>query len=416
MHGLGLKNLSMLVVAGLGQGDEGGISYFYEKLLDFYNFSYTVVLGLLLQPCMRCKMKPFGQSPKKESYPENKILYIKDFIEEGGKTVGVLGIVYPEQIEVRMDMTYEKVNDANRSEFETMRADFNLERGAILRLPYYKTGENEAVADKIDVFNVLTRNAEETKQKFIFSYASVDLYTPKALRQQREDIRKELKGTVPDDELEFNVDERMLKACQNQRRYDGAVRFYFPSESIVGDLDEVMPAVENYFCDLRFGEVVEEGGLFPREQPGLWLRALNPQGEVLAVYDVSPSMLYHAGGVIPEERITVVHEELLSMLGQFPDAQFNLLPYSKVDISQCPLTVTYNNDEIQAFRHAQGMSYEFKLNDNGERYFEARAMEAVVEFADNGLVNNFFIPGGAKNVAVARLDAKGQENTVMSLP
>lgn len=40
---------------------------------------------------------------------------------------------------------------------------------------------------------------------------------------------------------------------------------------------------------------------------------------------------------------------------------------------------------------------------------ELRAMEAVVEFADNGLVNNFFIPGGAKNVAVARLDAKGQE-------
>lgn len=356
-------------------------------------------------------MKPFGQSPKKEPYPDNKILYLKDFITEGGTTIGVLGIVYPsrEQIEVRMDMTCEKGNDANRSDFEKMRADFNLEPGAILRLPYYTTGENKAVVDKIDVFNVLTRNEKETRQKLSFGYASVDLYTPKALRQQREDIRKELKGTVPDDELVFNVDERMLQACRNQRRYDGAVRLYFPSESIVGDFDDVMPAVKNYFCDLMFGKVVEEGGLFPREQPGLWLRALNFQGEVLAVHEVSPSMLYHAGGVIPEERITVVYEELLSMLGRFPDAQFNLLPYSKVDISQFPLTVTGNNDELKAFRRALDMSYELKLNDDGERYLEARAMEAVVEFADNGLVYSFFVPEGARNVDVARLGDKGQE-------
>lgn len=73
------------------------------------------------------------------------------------------------------------------------------------------------------------------------------------------------------------------------------------------------------------------------------------------------------------------------------------------------MTVTDNNYELKAFRRAQNMSCEYKVDPEGERYIEARAMEAVVEFSNNGMVSSFSVPEGAKNVDVARLDEKGGE-------
>lgn len=372
-------------------------------------------------------MKPFGQTPKKSksrSYPDTKLLHIKQFVMEDGKAVGIIGQAYPsrEQIEVRMDMECEKAKNTGRKDFEALRSGFRLpnrevmkiEPGAVLRLPCHVTGEGQAVTEWI---NVLTRNADETKDKLRFGFASVELYTPKALRQKRDEIRKELKGAVSDEDLEFKVDARMLEVCQNQQRYDGAVRLYEHAAPIKGDFAQAMEGVADYYAKECFKPVTDEltQKQYERAQPGIFIRALDPDGGVVAALDVSPAELYRAQAASVEERTAVVEEKIASILEVFPDAQLNLLPYSRISISKFPLTVTDNNYDLKAFRRAQNMSCEYKVDPEGERYIEARAMEAVVEFSNNGMVSSFSVPEGAKNVDVARLDEKGGEMPVAGM-
>ena len=377
-------------------------------------------------------MKPFGQQNKEKkassNAPANKIetllVRLESFLtEDSGRVVGIVGALYPsrEKIEVRMDMSCDKASNDKRRDFNQYAQGFRfgkdfikMDTGAILRLPCIRTGAGEAEAQWI---NLITRNTEDTQSRFRAGFASVELYTPEPLKQTRREIYKELKDTVPENRLQHEIDERMLETCllSKQQRYHGAVKFYDNKKPILGAQATINTALEVFYAQDRFKAVTDPGTqkVYEREQPGVWIRALNASGEVLAALEVTPTDLFKGKAEEPQERADMAKGKLAQLVQEFPDAQYSMMTYSKIAVSHHSLTVTDPAAyEVKAFRRAQSMSIKEKVEDDGEKYFEARAMEAGCLFAENGMVSSFIVPTGAKNVDVAILNARGEEMPV----
>lgn len=378
-------------------------------------------------------MKPFGQKKEKENasasprqqaqFTEMLLMRLDGFIEEDDKVVGVVGTIYPsrESVEVRMDMNCEKASNEKRRDFNAYAKGFKfskdfiqMELGAILRLPCIRTGEGTADAEWI---NLVTRNAIDTQKRFRAGFAAVELYTPEDLKEKRKEIYRELRGKVAADRLNYEVDERMLEVSPKKPRYYGGVKFYDHKKPITGDLDGVSEAVGKYFALPRFEKYTDPATQkeFEREQPGMWVRALNDKGEVLAVLDISPRELYKNHAESAQERTALAKERIGQMAEEFPDAKFNVMTYSKVAISGISLTPADSFYELKMFRRAQSMSYK-ETEEDGEKYFEDRAMESGCLFADNGMVSSCIVPTGAKNVDVSILNEFGEEMPIAGAP
>ena len=378
-------------------------------------------------------MKPFGQKKEKENasasprqqaqFTEMLLMRLDGFIKEDDKVVGVVGTIYPsrESLEVRMDMNCEKASNPKRRDFNAYAQGFKfgkdfiqMEEGAILRLPCVRTGEGTADAQWI---NLITRNAMDTQSRFRAGFTAVELYTPDNIKEKRKEIYRELQGQVAAERLDYEVDERMLEVCHGQQRYHGGVKFYDHKKPITGDLDGVSKAVDKYFALPRFEKYTDPATQkeFEREQPGMWVRALNDKGEVLAVLDISPRELYKNHASSAEERTALANERIGQMAEEFPDAKFNIMTYSKIAISGISLTVTDNPYQLKMFRRAQSMSFK-ETEEDGEKYFEDRAMESGCLFADNGMVASCVVPSGAKNVDVSILNEFGEEMPIAGAP
>lgn len=378
-------------------------------------------------------MKPFGQKKEKNNasespsqqaqFTEMLLMHLDGFIEENDKVVGVVGTIYPsrEPLEVRMDMNCEKANNPKRRDFNAYAQGFKfgkdfiqMEPGAMLRLPCIRTGEGTANAQWI---NLVTRSKEDTRKRFRAGFTAVELYTPENLKEKRKEIYRELQGQVARERLNYEVDERMLEVSPNQPRYHGGVKFYDHKKPITGGLEGVSEAVGEYFAHPRFEKFMDPASKkeFEREQPGMWVRALNDKGEVLAVLDISPRELYKNNAESVQERTALANERIGQLAEEFPDATFNILTYSKIAISGISLTPADSLYELKMFRRAQNMSYK-ETEEDGEKYFEDRAMEAGCLFAENGMVSSCIVPTGAKNVDVSILNEFGEEMPIAGAP
>lgn len=355
---------------------------------------------------------------KKAARAVTKIVSVSDFIQdESGKAVGIKGVSFPDKAEVEIMLSTSGANAENskRRDFEAYRKGFKapngsrvaIEPGAVLRLNCKETGENSFETEWI---NVLAGNRESSQQALRFGYCAVELFTPEPVKETYREVAAGLKAGNPD-VSKYEIENALLEKIKGERRYNGNVLLYHPAQTMETGAASLKETLTGYYGSAKFAKVTSENSdrTYEPVSPGVVIRALNGDGEVLAAMDVTGAMLYKAKADSPEERAAYA-ASLTDQLGIGDAASYSLLPYDRIRISEYSLTVEDNTVAgIKSFARAQGMSFEKVTDESGETGYENRAMQAVVKSAGNGMISELAVPAGSRTVDVALLARDGTE-------
>lgn len=363
-------------------------------------------------------MRNNSGNAKKPARAVTKIVSVSDFIQdESGKAVGIRGVSFPDKTEVEIILSTSGANaeNAKRRDFEAYRKGFKapngsrvaIEPGAVLRLNCKETGENSFETEWI---NVLAGNRESSKQALRFGYCAVELYTPEPVKEIYREVAATLKAETPD-VSKYDIENALLEKIKGERRYNGNVLLYHPGQIMEAEAASLCETLAGYYGSGKFAKVTSENSdkTYEPVSPGVVIRALNADGEVLAAMDVTGAMLYKAKAETPTERAAYA-ASLTDQLGFGDAASYSLLPYDKIRISEYSLTVEDNTiTGIKSFARAQSMSFEKVTDESGETGYENRAMQAVVKSAGNGMISELALPDGARSVDIALLAKDGSE-------
>jgi len=375
---------------------------------------------------MGIKPKNHGDPKKSAAAPRQqfmtKIVSVDEFVLDGaGKAVGIKGKSFPDRSPITVTLTAEgpKAENPNRKDFDAYRKGFTaagkkrvLEPGGILRLNCAEAGESAFAADWI---NVLSYNAESTKQSMSFGFTGVELAMTDIAKARYYDIKKEM--TAENSNVgPYAVNDALFAELKGQKPYKIAnVVQYHPGNIMDCGEDNLRDTLLTYYGDAKFGKVTSESGsTYEPVSPGLMVRALNAEGEILESVNVTSFALFKAGVETPEDRAAYVQKQVLESFSPEGTASYSLLPYDRRKISDLSMTVDDNTKQgIHGFVMAQRATSKPSPDGSG---FEVHAVQAAIRSAENGMPTDIAIPHGAKSVNVALLARDGTELRVAASP
>jgi hypothetical protein len=361
------------------------------------------------------------QENAEKSRPVEKIVFVQDFIEEGGKTIGVKGLSYPDKTEICVTLTTDGAHAENvkRPTFDAYHKGTGIVRnqkiseGAVLRLNCHDRGGNNFQADWI---NVVAHNLEEQKSTLTFGYIAAEAYSSKEIFTEQMKIRERLSKEQPElsgSRLSRAVEKELRGRLEGEQRFNNAYVFVYHNKDIVDvTAEQAQDYFMKYYSEARFAPVYKEGEEKPLERvaPGLMIRAVNSEGEVIDCAKIGASTLYKDNAHTPEERAGVAMKYMRDITS--PDVVgFSVLPFDRVRIGAMTTEVSVKNTIV--IDHFQRLMSATRLNrkdEEGNRYVEEFAVQGVAKFSQpSGLASDALIPYGSKRVDVALLDRDGGE-------
>ena len=361
------------------------------------------------------KQRNAGETKKSAAAPrqqvQTKIVSVDEFVLDGaGKAIGIKGKSIPDKSVITVMLTTEgaKAENPKRKDFETNRAGFTasgkkckLEPGGVLRLNCTETGENTFSTDWI---NVLSYNAESSKQSMSYGFTGVELIMTDVAKARYYDIKKE--KTAENAQVgAYPVYDALFTDLKGQKPFKIANVLQFHPGNIKDCGTADLPgALQAYYSDPKFAKVTNEAGkTFEPVSPGLIIRALNANGEVLDAVNITGFAFHKAGAETPEERAAYAQKEAFSE----GVASYSLLPYDRRKISDHSMTVE-DNTKQGMLGFAMAMRATNKPSADGSS-FELHATQAAIRSAENGMPTDIAIPYGAQAVNVGLLAKDGGE-------
>jgi hypothetical protein len=374
------------------------------------------------------------KAQKTRSFPVQKIVFVQEFIEDdSGKAVGIKGLSYPDRTCVSVTLTTEGVNAENNSRpsFDEYRKGYStprggeikIEEGAVLRLNCHDLGDNNFAAEWI---NIVAKNLDEQKRTVAFGYASVEAFPSDEARELRKAIaarigeeNPELKtsGKLLEKKQLFQrnkmIEDELREQLKNKPRYKNASVMLFHTDAIADvTAEKAGEYFLKYYSDERFARTAgKDGNLYEKMSPGVLIRAVNADGEVIDCVKLGSYDLYKNKAESPEERANLAVRQL-NRIPASDAVTYSVLPFDTVKIGEISLKVNSANKlGIDRIQQMLGKTRVNKYSDEGKfLYVEDYAVPAAIRFSQpSGLVSDVYMPHGSKRVQEALLDKGGQE-------